>query len=238
MNIWAFGDSLTYGYACRPDDPHVVNNYYDCGTYYKKYKKNKNDIWTNILSKKLGINCINLGENGASNDKIFDAVIEKFNYIKKYDLIILGKTLYQRFDVPDINTDTLKSISAGGYDEVRMEQILKITNPTNHEKNWRDWLFYICDKNNKIERIETIVNFSLYFAKNKLYEKRQNKRFDFIKKVHPNYIEWSINDDFLNNIERIADHTDGAIKDKHFSFNGHEQFASIMIEKIKKISFL
>ncbi len=45
-NIWFFGDSFTHGTGCRPGDE-----------YYLKYPPKKNDeLWIDIVTKKLNLN--------------------------------------------------------------------------------------------------------------------------------------------------------------------------------------
>jgi len=216
--LWSFGDSQTFGHGCRLDGPLTE--------YYNRYKKEGDDIWTNILSKKLNLKSNNLGICGASNDTILDTIIDNFNFINEKDMVIIGKTFFIRFDVPDLLFNELRPISG----EIRSMKVNK--------KEW--WLL----KNNKtIEETETIINFSYHFASNPLYQKRQDKRFNFIKerleqknvKVFTWVIEDSKKDTFF---ERIFTASNGKINDGHFSFDGHKNFANYMFNNINGIKRL
>jgi hypothetical protein len=87
--IWLFGDSFTFGIGCT------------CKPYYEKYYKESYDVWFNILEKKSGYPINNLGKCGASNDMIFDTIIESFDDINQNDIVIIQKTLgnYEKFDI-------------------------------------------------------------------------------------------------------------------------------------------
>ena len=56
--LWTFGDSFTAGNGCRIDSLLA-----DGGLkYYNEYKKEDDDIWPNILGKKINYKTINLGK--------------------------------------------------------------------------------------------------------------------------------------------------------------------------------
>jgi hypothetical protein len=216
--LWTFGDSQTFGHGCRIDGPLVE--------YYNQHKKEGDDIWPNILSKKLNFNSKNLGICGASNDTILDTIIDNYNYINENDIVIIGKTFYVRFDIPDLFHNELKSISGEVFSK---------------RKEKKEWWFFQNFKTD--EEIETIINFSYHFANNPLYRKRHDKRFDFIKKrleeKNVKVFMW-INDNSNKDtfFERIIVGSDGKIKDDHFSFNGHKNFADYMFNNINGIKQL
>lgn len=207
--LWTFGDSFTFGHGCRPDGP--------LSEYYYEYKSNEDDIiWPEILSKKLNSNLVNLGECGVSNDYIFDRIIENYSQIKENDFVIVNKTFPQRFDVPNDIRNELYSIVA--------ELSIK-------DKKW-DMIFKNLSKSK--EEIETIINFMYYFSGHDLYEKRQEKRYSFIKSIIKcdKYYEYKTTEILLSKFENITEHTKGKIIDGHLSFKGHKQLANHIYSKL------
>lgn len=90
IQLWCFGDSFTAGNGCLPNEE-----------YAKKYKKDKtNLIWPEIVSNSMGFKLLNLGMGGYSNDKIIDSIIKSYRFINNNDIVIIGNTFYNRFDVP------------------------------------------------------------------------------------------------------------------------------------------
>lgn len=212
--LWTFGDSQTYGAGCRPGD--------DVYESYVKYKKDGDDVWPELLATKLNMVCNNMGIPGASNETILDNMIDNFNNIKKNDIIILGKTFHERFDVPNNG---------------KLEPIFGEIGSTN------DALGYLNKRTN--EEITTLINFIYYYATNSLYEKRQDKRFNFIesqlKEKGVSVFVWKNDDKNTMLFDRIINDTKGKVKDRHYSFRGHREFANYMYAIIqnggKKVMF-
>ena len=207
--LWTFGDSFTFGHGCRPDGP--------LSEYYYEYKSNDDDlIWPEILSKKLNCDLVNLGKCGASNDYIFDTIIENYSQIKENDFVIVNKTFPQRFDVPNDIRNELHSIIA--------ELSIK-------DKKW-DTVFKNLNKSK--DEIETIINFMYHFSGHSLYEKRQDKRYSFIKSSIKcdKYYECKTTEILLSKFEDITEHTKGKIIDGHLSFRGHKQLANYIYSKL------
>lgn len=93
MQLWCFGDSFTGGNGCLPNEEYTL-----------KYKKSNEDlIWPEILSKHFNIRLLNMGHGGYSNDKIIDSIIRSYQFINKNDIVIIGNTFYNRFDIPHNN---------------------------------------------------------------------------------------------------------------------------------------
>jgi hypothetical protein len=213
--LWTFGDSFTAGDGCLPD--LIIRDGGD--RYYKEYSNSENDIWPNILGKSMGYEVKNLGKSGASNDYILDSIIDNFEEISESDAVIIGKTFYERFDVPKLNSNEFHT----QYGESLYTMNIDL-------------------KNNKYNKdrleIETILNYGVLFASNNLFRERQNKRFHFIenqlrKKVNK-ILVWESQDFTKSAVETITDHTGGKISDYHFSFNGHKEISDIFYKKINK----
>lgn len=95
--LWVFGDSFTFGLGCTPNFPVPDEE----NSYYAKYYKAPFDVWPNVLGKLLGFNVNNLSKCGASNEMIFESVIESFDFIDRPDIVIIQKTLgnYEKTDI-------------------------------------------------------------------------------------------------------------------------------------------
>lgn len=211
--IWVFGDSLTTGDGCVETIGIRDGGF----KYYNEYKKLDSDIWPNILGKTIGFNVKNIGKSGASNDYILDSIIDNFDMIEPNDIVIIGKTFYQRFDIPKLNSNEFHTQYGESLHILSTD--LKI-NKYNKEKL----------------EIETIINYGVLFSDNLLFKKRQDKRFKFIETQLSNRVNkiliWDIDSDLRKSIETISQHTKGEIKDYHFSFNGHKQFSDLLYKKL------
>jgi hypothetical protein len=206
--LWTFGDSFTAGHGCTPE-----------WEYYKKYYKEGDGLWCEHLADTLNLELINLGSNGASNEKIIDSIIVNYTNISKNDIIIIQKSFPHRFDVPNMGAE--------GHDWI-----------TVFAKKDFDWYSKFLSK----EQYQTAIEFCYHFSNNSKYKKRQNLRFSFlinclikdgikvfvwdilevtIKKIHP--IEY----------QTIGDATNNEIDDGHFSFKGHFEFYKWIYQKIK-----
>ena len=211
--IWTFGDSFTAGDGC------VENLAIRDGEfkYYIEYKKPDSDIWPNILGKTLGYDVKNIGKSGASNDYILDSIIDYFNLMESEDVVIIEKTFYQRFDVPKLNSNEFHTQYGEGLYALSID--LK-TNKYNKDKL----------------EIETILNYGILFADNQLFKERQNKRFRFLETLLKTKVNkvliWDVESDLRKSIETIGQHTEGKIKDYHFSFNGHKTFSELLYKKL------
>jgi hypothetical protein len=211
--LWTFGDSFTAGDGCVENLGIRDGDY----KYYNQYKELDSDIWPNILGRTIGLNVKNIGKSGASNDYILDSIIDNFYMIGPNDVVIIEKTFHQRFDVPKLN--------GNGFHTQYAEEL---------------YLYSMDLKNNKYHKdkleIDTLLNYAVLFADNKLFKERQNKRFEFIKnqlnaKTNKILI-WDVLDVTKGKIETIGQHTDGKIKDYHFSFNGHKAFSELLYKKL------
>ena len=211
--LWTFGDSFTAGDGCVENLPIRDGDF----KYYNQYKTLDSDIWPNTLGKKIGYDIKNIGKSGASNDFILDSIIDNFNNIEPNDVVIIEKTFYQRFDVPNLNSGEFHTQYA---ESLYLNSIDLKNNPYNKDKL----------------EIETILNYGILFSDHKLFKDRQNRRFEFIKTQLNNKVNkilmWNVLDFLNGKIETIEQHTEGKIKDYHFSFNGHKLFAEFLYKKL------
>ena len=201
--LWTFGDSFTAGHGCTPE-----------WEYYKKYYKEGDKIWSQHLADELGLELINLGVSGSSNDMIIDSIILNYNKISINDTVIIQKSFSHRLDVPNMGTE-------GDHEW--------ITVFANKDFNWYSKFI-------SKEQYETAIEFGYHFCNNSKYKKRQNLRFSFlmnclIKNGNAVYL-WDILKE-NGKYENIENATEGKIDDYHFSFKGHFHFYKSFLKKIK-----
>jgi L-rhamnose mutarotase len=210
--LWTFGDSQTYGHGCRPEGP--------LQEYYNNYKKDGDDIWPKLLGNKLNCEVKNFGICGASNDTVLDTIIDNFDNIQSNDIVIIGKTFYERFDVPHKKNNILMAI---------LGEVKNIS-----DKVW--WEAWLSDNDITEDEINVLIDFSYYYATHILYKERHDKRYDFIKKQLENknvkVFFWQNEVNLKYNVEFIIQATKNKIKDFHFSFKGHEQFSKYMFNLV------
>ena len=207
--LWAFGDSMAFGYGCN----ELCNS--NTKELYHLYKKDGDDIWPNHLGKLLNCDVKNLGKSGASNDYIFDTIIDNFYNINEGDVVIINMTMYGRIEVP-IGNEVINVLSS-------YENEIKISGYDSG--------------GDRQEKIEAIINFQYHFSNHQFYKDRHIKRFNFIKNRLLNekkvrYVHlWSlegIKSGIYSSFESIYKATNGMVNDKHFSFNGHLNFANYL----------
>ena len=210
--LWAFGDSMTFGHGCN----ELCNS--NTRELYLPYKKDGDDVWANHLGKFLNYDVKNLGKNGASNDNIFDTIIDNFDNINENDIVIINMTLFGRIEVP-IGDKVFNILSS-------YENAIKIVGHNPDEDSE--------------EKIETIINFQYHFSNHQFYKDRHKKRFNFIKDRLKNdkkirfFFMWSLEEDdgLYTSFQTIKDDTKGKIDDTHFSFKGHLDFAHFLYNTV------
>lgn len=210
--LWTFGDSYTFGFACREDCPSGK-----ASKYIDNYKKEKDDIWPNLLSNDLNFNLQNLGRNSYCNYDIIESIIDNIESIKQNDIVVIFKTIPHRLKHP-LN-DKWKFIA--------------------NDTLWE------CYKNNKgnedftKEQVQSIVPYYTEFSKQPAVKNRQDKIFNYlIDRIKNDKKAKVIVEEVFglqSNIkyETINEHTNGEIYDFHFSFNGHLSFYKYIKSKLK-----
>jgi hypothetical protein len=207
--LHTFGDSFTFGHGCV--DNCSFKEYYT-------YKKEDDDIWPNHLAKRLEMNISNYGKTAFCNEQIFDSIIKNFDSIKKNDIVIIEKTYHNRLSVPN-DSEWVSALSIDYTSNLY----------------WKNKLKNFFSK----EEVETLINFQYYFSPKKLYEKRNNDRFNFIKKILVDNIKvkdciiWDM-PKVYDSFESIKTASNNKFLDWHFSFNGHKQFAEYIENIINK----
>jgi predicted MPP superfamily phosphohydrolase len=213
--IWAFGDSITFGYGCNEKCTSFLK------TQYESYKKEGDDIWPNLLGNLTSYNVKNLSQIGSSNSIIIKTIIENYDLIRKNDIVIIGMSLHGRTAYPKNN---------------RWHTILSTIEGKNNKYNILsvDEYKYTSDEFTKDE-IDTMVNNQNLFSDNPLYEDLHLLYFDFLKKILERDIKvryCKIWNSSMENADRIKDHTKGSLYDFHFSWLGHHEFSQKIYNEI------
>jgi hypothetical protein len=201
--IWGFGDSFTFGHGCRPDGPLTE--------YYNEYRKEGDKVWLEWLGEWKGMKTQNLGLCGASNEYIFDSVLDSNKNIISGDIVIIGTTLWGRRDIPieDRWLPLLSIIEAGG-------EVTGVNKMSVEDRN-------------------ILIEYQLRFGEHPLWKDRMSKRFSFLKETLQRrgieVVIWNINDEVASNMELIMDVS--PYKDWHFSFAGHKAFGEYLMGRLE-----
>jgi hypothetical protein len=172
-----------------------------------------NECYSHILSENLDTKHFNFGACGASNDYIFDKMIDNYHLISENDIVIVNKTFSNRFDIPSDTPDEFYTICG---------------NVVKSETGYKTTI------ENK-EKYETIVNFSYYFSGHEVYRKRHEKRYDFLKSIIKCYKYFEFYTQTIwedSRAQNIKDATKGKMEDYHLSFLGHKQFANYVYSSL------
>lgn len=206
--LFTFGCSFTHGNGCLITD-----------AYRKAYRKNEDDlIWPEIVANEIGYRLYNYGIGAASNDVIFDTIIERFDEISEGDIVIIQKTFTHRFDIAPTRKKNYPYF----------KKFVTIT-PNSHET-----LKY---EGYTTSEIDSIL-YNTWLMDNELNDMRADDRFNFLKKLFllkgvKKCIYWDIIKYIDKNIyERIQEATNDKIIDAHWSYNGHRDFSKIILNKI------
>ena len=201
--IWGFGDSLTFGYGCRPDGPLTE--------YYNEYRREGDKVWIEWLGEWRGMKTENKGSCGVSNDYIFDSVIENYNSIERGDIVIIGTTLWGRRDIPIVDRwlPLLSIVEAGG--EVTGLNTMSIE-----------------DRNTIVEYQLRFGEHPLWEDR---WSKRFLFLKEILHNRGIQTLIWHINDEVSMRIERIKETS--LIDDSHFSFAGHKAFGEYLMRRLE-----
>lgn len=70
----------------------------DSFTYGEELNDRINSAWPYLIARRLGTDCLNLGESGASNDTMVRLVVEHTSQ-QRFDLVVVAWTHPSRFEV-------------------------------------------------------------------------------------------------------------------------------------------
>jgi len=228
--LWCFGDSFTAGDGCKifitGTHPNTIE--------YRKFLNKKEDehikLFGDIVAEYFNLECINLGQSGAGNEKILDALLSNIDLISKDDYVIFGVSYFQRFDIDGHNPTNFSSINMNSLSD----------NPNNDDM--------ITDSLSRKGLMEIVVNRASKRFENRLL--RQIKGINYIlKELSKNVYVWT-NDHYLDeqqsglfqlpneyhNLSQflsensIESHTNKVVCDGHLSEIGHMVLANDIIK--------
>jgi hypothetical protein len=228
--LWCFGDSFTAGDGCK-----VFNTGAQPNTIkYREFLNKKDDehikLFGDIVAEHFNLECINLGQSGAGNEKILDALLSNIDLISKDDYVIFGVSYFQRFDIDGHNPTNFSSINMNSL----------LDNPNNDNM--------VTDSLSRNALMEIVVNRSSKQFENRLL--RQIKGINYIlKQLSKNVYIWT-NDHYLDeqqsglfqlpngyhNLSQflsensIESHTNKVVCDGHLSEIGHMVLANDIIK--------
>lgn len=189
-NLWTFGDSFTFGYGCRKFPGNLDNTF---NIKYADYIDLDRPIWAEHVASTLGLNLLNYGINGASNDHIIDYVFDNLSEFKSGDIIVIQISTSARYDFPFVKEKKL----FGGWEVNSRDNIydpdnkspyfFKTVFSTNivkeYENGGEDALTFSTGETNKKElkltkeKYNLIKYFFTEFLSTKKYYERQIWRF-------------------------------------------------------------
>lgn len=209
--LWTFGDSYTFGFACREDCPSGK-----ASKYIHEYRKDGDDIWPKLLSNDLNFNLKNFGKNAYCNYDIIESIIENIEDINENDIVVIFKTLPHRIKHPKNNK----------WEFIPNDELLKSYKTNKGYENFT------------IEEIRAIISYWGIYVKEPAIKNRQNKIFDYlisrIENDKKGIVLVEEVDFTTGKYESIKEHTNGNIYDYHFSWNGHYDFYRNLKSKLDK----
>ena len=211
-NIWFAGDSITYGYGCRPGKG---------SEYYKYTNGNHKRRWTDIVAEYLNLEQKNIATIAGSSPSIINSIIKNLKNFKKGDQLIVSTTSPYGLLVPSLDSQRIISDNLAGW--------LSIQNSPFDDKQKQVLLDF---RKSFIYPYKDLWN-------DYYYNILEDLAIELIDKEVKTYIWnikiWKDTDDF----ETISKDTKGVIEDSiHFSWNGHTKFAEFIKNKIDNKDYI
>lgn len=205
-NIWFVGDSITYGYGCRPG--------YDYEYYNLTYKEG-DKTWTKIIADYFKMEENDLSQVAGSNPYTLKTLITNLKNFKSGDVVVIGTSPSHGVLVPSTKYNKITSTNG-----LELKHLLPF--PPERKKaieDWREHHILPYEKLWDAHYIEAFKDISVELINRGVIT-----------------IVWEYKLWKETEFETIITHTKGKIKDKtHFSWKGHKDFAEVIIPKIEKI---
>jgi len=204
MRFIAFGCSNTYGDGLsdvnRESSVHIRTN-------PSKF------AWPQLLTNKfkIDIECLNKGYGGASNDEIFDFIIN-FNF-QKDDIVIILWSYISRISI--LNAD-------GGYINIRTWDA-----PRTHNKS-KTYYKYFYQETEGIRKLCIYANYIQYYLQDKVKILKQSYLQQYDNVNFPNWNNVNFFDNFLD-----ATSNDKGLDGLHPGPKSHEMFADNLYLDLK-----
>lgn len=207
---WFFGDSLTFGTGCTPDE-----------SYYHEYKTPESKIFPEIITEHFEAAYFNHALPGLSTDSILISFYEKFKEFNSNDIVVIFRGFYDRIDIPNAKGEmrVLHQYGTNQKDTYNNSQFTE-----NELKIISEFgIKFLMDNAVRQKRNDTAFEFIE----------------DALDKLKIRNIIWSPadihRDTDINKNQRLSidKHTNGKINDFHFSYPGHIEFAKYLINKFE-----
>ena len=246
--LWTFGDSFTKGHGMNGELPEYKN-------------ADIKSTWVNLLANKLGYDVQNFGENGLPNEMIIQNIISCLSKFEKDDVIIIQSSTLGRMVVPEkdskynhanvnpvfIHQNLIldePEIYLKHFQQYELDSIIAFFNNfildgfyyTNEIKAMIELCKYLNNKN----VVRKAIYWNLFPIKgNKNLQIKEiyksESELDSIYLKNPNGSDtysygWLTH--FTNQKLTIWDDTNGEIKDKHLSKNGHDIFFRLLLSSL------
>ena len=225
--LWCFGDSFTAGDGCKVFSTGAQPNTIEYRKFLNKKENESIKLFGDIVAEHFGLECINLGQSGAGNEKILDTLLSNIHLISKDDYVIFGVSYFQRFDIDGanpidfttINVNALSGSNSIITDTLSKETLMQIV-INRASKKFEDRLLR---QVKGLTHILKQLSKNVYVWTNDHYlDEQQTGLFKLADGYH-------MLSQFLNE-NCITTHTNNEVNDGHLSEFGHRLLASDIIK--------
>lgn len=215
--LFVFGCSYSGVYSLK----QLYNPRMDA--YYKFRGGSFPQTWSEILSKELNLELINLADWGSDNYSIFENFCKAVNDINEDDIVIIGWTETTRFRLFSEKSNSFKYINV--WDIKKNLDFLDVSEKTIEEtiinRDNKRWSKEVYNWMKVIDRLSKVIKFKIY-------------HWSFFIDFPDMYI---INEMLELGAESIGHETNGEVSDWHFGEKGHivqaEYFKNLILNKKK-----
>ena len=225
--LWCFGDSFTAGDGCKVFSTGAQPNTIEYRKFLNKKENESIKLFGDIVAEHFGLECINLGQSGAGNEKILDELLSNIHLISKDDYVIFGVSYFQRFDIDGanpidfttINVNALSGSNSIITDTLSKETLMQIV-INRASKKFEDRLLR---QVKGLTHILKQLSKNVYVWTNDHYlDEQQTGLFKLADGYH-------MLSQFLNE-NCITTHTNKVVCDGHLSEIGHKVLANDIIK--------
>jgi hypothetical protein len=215
--LFVFGCSYSGVYSLKQLCNPAIN------AYYKFRGDSFPQTWSEILSKELNLELVNMAEWGSDNYSIFENFCKVVDDIKEDDIVIIGWTQVTRFRLFSEKSNSFKHINV--WDIKNNLNFINVSEETIKEiivnRDNKRWAKEVYNWMKLIDRLSKTINFKIY-------------HWSFFIDFPDMYI---INEMFELGAESIGHETNEVVSDWHFGEKGHivqaEYFKNLILNKKK-----
>lgn len=215
--LYVFGCSYSGVYSLKELNNPVMN------AYYKFRGDSFPQTWSEILSKELDLELVNLADWASDNYSIFENFCKVVDDIKEDDIVIVGWTQITRFRLFSEKSNSFKFVNV--WDIKKNLDVLNISEKTIEEiiinRDNKIWSKEVYNWMKVMDRLSKLVNFKIY-------------HWSFFIDFPDIYV---INEMLELGAETIGVETNDEVSDWHFGEKGHEvqaqYFKDLILNKKK-----